>query len=444
MMKTRFVAIALAGALATPAAAQQAQCAEGVCRVSLTAVQLLAQAESLVAEHRFGEAAPMIAALENAPELKMQRQFLLGYASVESGDLDGGIKSFRSILENHPEQTRVRLELARALMLKGKAGAADHHFRLAQDDEAIPAEIAATIRSSRRLLADKQQWAFNLDLGFAPDSNITNGTNAETIDIAFGNQLVPLTLDDQAREKSGVGQTLGFSGTARIGIGEETKLLIEADSQIVNYGGKQSDDIVAQIAIGPQFALSDSTRISIQALGSQRWYGGQSTQIAGGVRTNLHHALGDSDRIGLSIDARRSDSAITNDYSGWQLGGTATYEHVVARTMIASASLFARRDALNAKEYGVNLGIGGELPFGLTAGVSGGVSRANYDAPLLIFSADPRREWRLNGRAQLGLRALRLLGFSPSVTYSFSQTQSSLTLFDTTRHRVRFGLARYF
>lgn len=449
-VRSRCTALAFAlAALPLPAAAQQAQCDGDSCRVRLTAAQLLSSAERLVSEHRFGEAAPMLAALENAPELALQRQFLIGYAAIESGDLEGGIKVFRSLLDRHPQQTRVRLELARALMLKGKAGAADHHFRLAQTDSAIPPEIAATIRASRRLLADSRAFAFNLDVGIAPDSNITNGTSADTVDIAFGNQTVPLTLDAQARERGGVGQTMGFAGSARLGLGEETRLLIEADSQIVNYKGEASDDIAAQFAVGPEFALGDTTRLSVQALATQRWYGGDLAQRAGGIRATLRREIGEHSRLGISLDARRSQSLVSSAYSGWQLAGSASFERVIARSMIASASLFARRDLLtsdsySSREFGANLGLGGELPLGISAGLSGGVARAAYDAPLALFGSDPRKDWRFNARAQLGLRSLRFLGFSPSLTYSFTQAKSSLTLYDNSRHRLRFALARYF
>lgn len=117
--------------------------------------------------------------------------------------------------------------------------------------------------------------------------------------------------------------------------------------------------------------------------------------------------------------------------------------------MIGYVAVFGRRELLNSKFYsgheiGSNMGIIGELPMGISVGLSGGVSRAVYDAPLPLFSADPRKDWRFNARAQVGLRSLRLWGFSPSVTYDFNRTDSSLTLYRNDRHRVRFGLVRYF
>ena len=50
----------------TPAPLTGPICEEGSCKIRLTADQLLVTAEKLVTEHRFDEAAPMLAALENA------------------------------------------------------------------------------------------------------------------------------------------------------------------------------------------------------------------------------------------------------------------------------------------------------------------------------------------------------------------------------------------
>jgi outer membrane protein len=391
----------------------------------------------------------MLAALENAPELDMQRRFLIGYAAAEGGNLDVAVSEFRKILESQPGQTRVRLELARALMLQGKTGAADYHFKLAQGARDIPPEIAATIKASRRLLRDSREFAFNVDVGFAPDSNITNGTSAESVDIAFGDTTLPLTLDEQARKKSGIGQTVGLAATARLALGEETRLLVEANGNLVNYKGKAVDDFFGQIAVGPEFKLSEDTRLSVQAVGNQRYYGGKNAMRGGGLRTSLTHIFGDDTRAGLAIDARRNESGLNPGNSGWQLGATATAERVIGKSAIASAAAFARRDLLklaaySGKEFGVNLGVGAELPLGLVGGISGGVSRATYDAPLALFGNAARKDWRFNGRVQLGLRSLRLMGFSPSVTYNFSKVQSNLTLYKTQRHRVQFAVARYF
>ena len=117
--------------------------------------------------------------------------------------------------------------------------------------------------------------------------------------------------------------------------------------------------------------------------------------------------------------------------------------------MVASATLFGRRDdlqsgAYSSVEYGASLAIGGELPHGLNAGLSVGLSRAVFDDPLLVFGPDPRHDWRINARAYLGIRSIRVLGFSPSITYNYSRTSSNISFYDSQRHRLEFALARYF
>jgi outer membrane protein len=431
------------------AAASAPHCTDGVCTIKITAPQLLAKAEYLVAQKRYDDAAPLIAALVNAPQYDLERRFLSGFVAVEMGDLNTAIKEFRAILASDPHQTRVRLELARALMLKGKNGSADYHFRLAAQDDTLPADIVATIRTARGVLRSQRKWNFNLDFGVAPDSNINNGTAAQSIDVAFGTQTVPLTLDPSARKKSGTGQTASVAGGVRLTLADKLSLLIDADGQVINYAGTAFDDIGVQAAIGPELRLSDKTSISVQALGAHRWYGGKRATLAGGIKAGVEHTISNKERIGLQFDGRRTDSGFSRLYSGWQFGAYATYERVVSKSMIASASLFARRDSLNdaassSYEVGANIGIGGELPHGITAGISAGASRAVYDAPVRLFSDDPRHDWRFNARVNVGLRSIRVLGFSPSVTYTFAKNDSSLALYKSDRHRVRFTLARYF
>lgn len=424
-------------------------CANGVCEYRFTPEQLLAKASMLVQARRFDEAKPLVQALGQAPGLAMETHFLAGYIAVESGDIDTAIDQFRASLAVDPKQTRVRLELARALMLKHKDGSAAYHFRLAAQDAALTPEIRATIQSQQGLLRDRRPWRVTTEFGFAPDSNITNGTRAETIDLIVGNQALPLTLDENARQRSGIGQTGRFSAGYRFNIGERGALLIDGDAQGVNYEGVAADDFTAQLAAGPEFRPSEGLSLSVQGLGLRRWYGGMTAVTQYGARFVAERTLDSSQRVGLTLDARRSDSSFQDSYSGWNIGLYATYERVVARSMIASASLFARTDTLNERayssnEFGLSAGIGGELAHGINAGVTGTASRAIFGAPLLSLSTEPRADWRLSGRIYAGLRSLRLMGFSPSVSYTYTLNASSLTLYESSRSRFAFNMARYF
>jgi hypothetical protein len=452
-MKQAKKGLLLAATLLSPAVANaeavKGNCVNGVCRVTLTADQLLAKASELVASRRFDEARPMVAALSHAPGLGMQTHFLTGYIAVETGDTKGAVKEFRAALVGNPRQTRIRLELARALMLEGNREAADYNFRLAEQDAKLPPEIQATIRASRGLLRDGRDKHLSFDFGVAPDTNITNGTNAQTVDLIYGNQTVPLTLSGNARSRSGIGETASLSAGIRHHVGENIALLADIDAQGVNYKGQSADDFTGQFAAGPELKLSERTTISVEGVASQRYYGGVRAATQFGGRVTLERILDAGQRIGLTVDSRHTASGFSRDYSGWTTGAYATYERVVMRSMVASANIFYRTEKLHADAYsdqevGINLGIGGELKHGINAGISGGLSHASYDAPLAALSPNPRADWRYNARVYAGLRSVRVLGFSPSMTYTYSNIDSSMTLYKSERSRLAFNLARYF
>lgn len=436
-------------ALAPSARQTLDNCDNGICTMRMTGPQLLAAAEEMVQARRFDEARPLLAALVHAPELTLETNFLQGYVAAETGDLPGAARYFRAVLRDRPDVTRARLELARVLMLDGKDTAADHHFRLAEQDKDLPEEIARTIRDARGVIRNRKTWHLNIDVGFAPDSNINNATDARTVDVRFGNGTIPLALDDEARRRSGLGQTASVSTGVRLRLSDGVAVLLDADGSIVNYKGKAADDISLLLAAGPELTTKSGARWSVQALALKRWYGGKTATTGGGLRASYQQNLTAGSRVGVQVDARQVESGYGRVYDGQQYAAYATYERVVNKSMVASASVFARRDDLRSKAYsstevGGSLGIGGELPLGINAGVSAGLSRVLFDGPMWLDPDHARKDWRWNGRAYVGARTLRVLGFSPSVTYTYNRADSTLDLYRVSRHRVQFGLARYF
>lgn len=453
MRKLPIAILSLLAAMASSAMAaeptQAGPCGLEGCRYRVTAAELLQKAEQLVFARDFATATPLVEALGQAPGYDLQHHFLLGYIAIESGETETAIKHFRAALKNHPGQTRVRLELARALLLKGERNSADYHYRLAESASDLPDEIAATIRATRGVLRTERNWRFNFDFGFAPDTNINNATSAETVDVNLGFGTLPLELDENARRRSGIGQTGSFSGSLRLPMSERLGLVIDGDGQGTNYKGKAADDFSVQLAVGPELRLSEATSITLQPTALNRWFGGDRAATQFGLRAGLQSVLDEGQRLGIQLDARHTDSGFDPIYDGWTLGAFATYERVIGKSMIASASLFARRDLLRSEAFsslegGFSVGIGGELPWGINAGVNAGLSRAVFDAPLPVFSSADRKDWRSTARLFVGSRALRLLGFSPSLSYSFTRTSTNYELYRADRHRLRFALARYF
>ena len=452
-MRMRPATVLTALLLAAPAAAEEArpapQCTVGICQVRVTPQQLLARAESLVHARRFGEAQQLIDALAEAPETRFQSRFLDGYAASQQGNYAHAADVFKAMLASDPRQTRVRLELARAMLAMGQTGSADRQFRIAEADGELPPDVARAIRGFREVIRSRRAWRLDVDFGIAPDSNINNATGNDTVTVLFGDTSLPIQLDSRAQARSGTGQTGSVSAGLRLPVSDTIAALVDVDTNGTNYAGTAYDDYLVQFAAGPEFRVSRNASVSAEAVAAQRWFGGRVASRQAGVKGGAQLALGGLRRIGAQLDVRHTDALFDRQYSGWQGGLFVTGEQAVAKTFVASLGGFVRRDELRAAAYsntelGVTAGFGGELPLGISFGASGSVSRAAFDAPIALFATDPRRDWRYSARMTLGNRKVRVFGFSPQASVSWARNDSSLAYYATDRVRLRLALARYF
>ncbi len=283
-------------------------CAARGCSMQLTPPQLMAMTEKLIADKQFDEARPLVAALHIAPEMESSAQFLEGLIALETGDTKTATIRFRALLVDEPGLTRVRLELARALLAQGDLSAADYHLRLAENDGELPPDIARQVRLARNIIRSQRKWQFGFDIGIAPDSNINSATSADTINVNLDQQTtLPLTLDPDARARSGTGITASMFGSLRLPVAGKTAAVFDFDAGMVNYDGKQNDDYTLQLAAGPEFRINKETSLTLQGVGLMRWYGGQVAARQAGAKLGVQHDLGKGQRVGLQIDGRHSD-----------------------------------------------------------------------------------------------------------------------------------------
>lgn len=429
--------------------ATTAQCGANPCEVRLTAPQLLASIERLVQAGRYPEARLLLTALRLAPGFLLQTRFLTGYIAAREGDLAAAARAYKEILADDPNQTRVRLELGRTMIALGQSAAADRQLRLAQQSRELDPDLARLVRGARDVIRSARAFRADVTLGIAPDTNINNATDARTVDVNLGDYSLPLELDAGARRRSGTGQTAVASAAARLPIGGDLFFLGNLDGSGLNYSGSRFDDYLVQAAAGAEAQVSNEASLSLQAIGAQRWYGGRVASRQLGLRGGAQRTLDAGRRLGVQVDVRRTDTEFDRAFDGWQGGMYLSYETSFRRTFAAAAQAFVRRDWLNAGAYsntevGVGANVAGELPRGFNIGFGGSVSRAKFDDAIPLFSLSPRRDWRVTSQVSLGNRKLRVLGFSPQVSWAATGILSSLDLYRTRRSRFSFQLARYF
>lgn len=419
----------------------------GVCRQSVSRAALAQHLDMLWSQGRIAEMMPFLAAMRKDPQAGAQLALYEGLLAAHDKDWKRATRHFRVALNDQPEWTRARLELARALYNQGQMGAADYHFRLAQNDS-LPPDIARVVKDYRQSIRAQKNWDVSLQIGIAPDTNINSATSARTLVFPGFSSTAQFALSPDARSKTGIGQTLESTGRVRLKLSPVYAMDVEAQARVVNYSGSRYDDISISPAVGVSRDFGNRTRLGVAALFSQRWYGGKDAQQSIGARLRLQQLIGSSGQLQADLTYRGISNRLDGEQSGGQWGVSLAYDQAITPTAIASLSFFGLRENLaNAiyanKTLGISAGVGGELPWGLNGGANVSVSRAWYDGYWPIYAVT-RRDFGVQARAYLGLRSFRWLGFSPSVEYQYLYNSSNVALFAYDRHRFSFELARYF
>lgn len=417
-------------------------CAPGRSCVTLTGAQVLEVARSLFAARRFEEARGALKALEASGELREERIFLEGLIALETGDHDGAIRRFRQLLQENPNLVRVRLELARALYLKGDDAAADYHFRQAQAGK-VPPAVLANISRFRHAIDQRRRWSASFEIGLAPDTNVNAATDDETVDI-FG---LPFTLDKQARESSGVGITAGGTLALRNRFRPDAAILTRVAARHTDYDGSDFDDTAVSLDMGPSLD-TPSVRLRPAILGTLRWFGHDLylRSIGGGLGLESLAAR----RTGWRtfFDVRRNSYPGNPELTGTAVSLAAELLHPLGPASYAFTSLSLARENARAEPYAnvsarLGAGYGRDFSGGLTVIGFVEAGGAWHDEPFAAFGKT-RKDQRWRASLNVARRDWQLAGFSPVLRYSFVRNDSNIPVYDYTRHRVEIVISRLF
>jgi hypothetical protein len=188
---------------------------------------------------------------------------------------------------------------------------------------------------------------------------------------------------------------------------------------------------------------------SLQLIGFDRWYGGVEAMEGLGLRGSWRQDVGAGRHVALYLDARRFDSGYGRAFGGTQAGAYLSFDAALARSLTGAGGLYVRRDdlrdpAFSSTETGAYGSLTRYLGPAFTGGLSGGISRATFDAPVSFLSPDPRRDWRWYASLWLTTRKPAVAGLYPSLTYTYNRTSSSIDFYNADRHRLRLGFSRSF
>jgi tetratricopeptide (TPR) repeat protein len=433
-MKAAVALLAAAAAFAPPAAAQE--------NSKTFIISDLQAAQLLIVNNRLDDAKRLLERVLAANPDDREGLFLLATIAVAQKDYDRAISFYRRILVHEPNTERVRLDLARTFFLRGDYDNADRQFRFARAgdiDDTVKANVDHFLSAINRL----REWTVNFALALAPDTNQNAATSANQVNI-FG---LPFALDKGARRQSGIGVAGDIGGEWSPLLDDNVKARIGANLYRMEYSGGQFDDMTISAYGGPQLLFSNWD-VSVLATGFKRWFANQNYVSGAGGKLAADYGITSDWLVGASLGGQSVTNEFIREQSGplWSAQTQASY-------VLSPSSLFQLQLGFNRQEAQIApysysaVWFGGgyqqDLPFGFSAGFQPSYFITRYDAALAAFGKTRSDDAVMLAFTLLN-RRFDYHGFTPRVSYVFTEQHSNIPLYSFTRSQFQIGLTSLF
>jgi tetratricopeptide (TPR) repeat protein len=396
-----------------------------------------------ILEKDWPQAEAELVRLAGEPELdRVELLFLEGMMALERGQYERSIEAFRRILLSRPDLVRVRLELGRALFLKGDDEAAQFHFERALSSN-MPQPVADNIRGYLAQIRRRRDWSLDVALGFVSDSNANAGSRIESVTLGG----LEFRLNPDARPQRARGLSFALDARRRYAVGEGARLLAWSSLAGRELEGGDHDDIL--VRAGAAFAWLDTDyELSLGPVLSYRAHAQRGYTRAAGLRADANRRLSQRWLADASIEISRQTDLRGRDLDGpllWVSGRA--FRTLDAQSMLSLGLDYLREDtradALRYREAAMALGYHRDGRHGLSYAVILACAVAAYDNEQPLFEAE-RTDHRLSATLNLAKRNVHGLGFMPVLSLTRAENRSSIGFFSYGRTLVRLLAQRRF
>jgi outer membrane protein len=388
------------------------------------------------------------------PHAANRTLFIEGLLSANQGDLTGAAKKYRAVLAVDPKLTLVRTELAQVLVELDENDSAKHHLKLLEAD-APDAAAAANIRSFIDKVDSKRPYTFSGFISVAPSTNINSGSSHTTVYSANPNFIDHiLEINPSSQKQSGTGIAGGLSVGYSKRLGNVWEAVFAADINAQLYGDPNFDSGSLSESGELRYHLQQGY-VGIGAVADQSFspnnqnlFNESMDYHSYGPRASLLYHLGQRDLLRANTLYEWRDYAHVSALNGPAFLSEVALSHAVDSTL--NFTLSGGYDLVNANLNfnGYRTIYGGievykELPLGLTVDSSAQARFSTFSEvnPIALLT---REDQRYIGAVTLTKRDLNLVGFAPSLTYTYTRNFSNIALWDYDSHAVDFRLTKDF
>jgi tetratricopeptide (TPR) repeat protein len=412
--------------------------------VRLTAAEMFRLAEIARARGDLKTVGTIYAALESNPDSDVRAEARFRHAKqyIEQNRNRDAALLLRRVLDEKPEATAVRLELAHVLQVLGDSDGALRELRAAQA-VGLPASVARMVDRYSQALRAARPIGASFEVAMAPDSNINHATRSDTLGTVLGD----FDIDQASKAKSGVGLSVRGQAYRRFAIGNsDHNLLVRASGYGDLYGRTQFNDIAVDLAAGPELRIGRN-QVNLEIGATQRWFGQKPFVRSLRVGATLAKPLGNRMQLRFSGSASLIDNEFNDVQDGKAYSGQIGLERALSATTGIAMNLAIDRQSLKDPGYsttGWRGGITGWRDIGratLTAGLQ--LGRLEADELLALFPHKREdRYWSFSVGATF--RQLTFGGFAPIARLTVERNKSSVEFYDYSRTRTEVAIVRAF
>jgi hypothetical protein len=444
MVVTLILAAAAAPHLALAASPQAPAVRSAKRSVLLSPGQMFKLAEQAAGRGDTDTADSLLSALSKNPDsdIRAEARFRRATQLIAKGQARAAAVLLRSVLDEKPHATGVRLHLAQLLQTLGDPDAALRELRSAQV-AGLPRHVAQLIDRFSESIRATRPSGYNLEVAFAPDTNINRATRSDTLGTVIGD----FEIDEDSKAKSGVGLALRGHAYRRFETPfEGATLLTRLSASSDLYKCKDFRDVAVDFAAGPELRLGNN-RVALEAGVTQRWFGQEPILRSARVGASWSRPLGRRTQARLSGTVALVDNRLNDLQDGKTYFGRLEVERALNATTGVSAHASMDRQSLKDPGYSTSGQRAGLLVWKdmgrMTVTLGGTLGRVKADQRLTLF-----RQKRSDRYSSLTMaatfRQLRLGGFAPVARVTVERNRSTLEFHNYSRTRTELGVARAF
>ncbi len=382
-------------------------------------------------------------------------RFLAAQALLKMGRPAQAALILGQLAVERPELDRVRLDYAATLFSLGHDEQAETLFRELRRKESLPAPVRRNVEGFLERIRAHQRLQVNFDLGFWRDNNVNHAPEQDTVEVPLFGGL-EFTLDEQAVKAwvARTGLNLRWRHTpllggrafleTRAGLARNTAINAEEHNRTwlnlssgprwryaMPLAGKQRPGMVrADVGAerrwrgGDGYAVSAWTRLGLEQTLNSHWNAGMGARV---WQTRYDRLQRDLDPFGQSVEltlarrlglgrlqagARLAQEITDRQNLCWQ-GWGASLDYI---------TLLGQNWNLRAQAY---------------------IDERYYDGAYPLFR-DRRKDRTWLANVTVSNRSLALAGYLPELTLGWTQTDSSIPLYDRNNRIMMLGLRRLF